>query len=90
MSPRAKVVEAVVPRLAPAEGSVYLTLYQLAEEGRCCISHSRLAAACDISLSTLKRALKGLESWELVEQAQAPNAPTTFTVHVKSLDELPS
>ncbi len=84
MSVHAEVLEAIVPRLAPAEGSVYQTLFYLAEEGQCCLSHTRLAITCDISLSTLKRALKGLESWGLVEQARAPNAPTTFTVHVKS------
>ncbi len=89
MSTYSEVVNVVLPFLSPAEGIVFLKLFSLSNDGRCSIAHERLAVACNISLSTLKRALKSLEGRGLIEQEHVHKAPTTFAVHVKSLDPDP-
>src|SRR5713101_1463852 len=77
----------VMPYLSPAEQSVYQRLFHLSHVQRSPITKCRyedLAAQCGLSLSTVRRAVKGLRTKTLLKTVWESKSGTTFVVRLLS------
>src|SRR5713226_10706054 len=77
----------VMPYLSPAEQSVYLRLFYLSHVQRSPFTKCRyedLAVQCGVSLSTVRRAVKGLRTKTLLKTVWESKSGTTFVVQLLS------
>ena len=82
------VIDQLLPYLSPAEQAVYLRLWRLTHaeaKPRCAIRYEELAHLAQVSLSTLKRVLKKLTHYGLVQVEWQTQRASLFTVYVRSL-----
>jgi hypothetical protein len=89
-----ELMDAVIPYLPPAEQSVYHRLFRLSHVQRSpftkCL-YEELAAQCGVSLSTVRRAVKGLRTKTLIKTVWESKSGTTFVVQLLStLPQRPS
>ena len=85
-----KLMSEVIPHLPPAGQSLYQRLSHLPHVcqslfTKCC--YEDLAAQCGLSLSTVRRAVQGLQAKKLIKPAWERRSGTTFSV--KLLSALP-
>ena len=82
-----ELMDDVMPYLSPAEQSVYQRLFRLSHGQRSPFTKCRYedsAAQCGVSLSTVRRAVKGLRTKTLLKTVWASKSGTTFVVYVLS------
>src|SRR5262245_29466828 len=80
-------MDEVVPYLSPAEQSVYQRLFRLSHVQRSPFTKCRyedVAARCGVSVSTVRRAIKGLRTKQLLKTVWESNSGTTFVVQLLS------
>jgi len=82
-----ELMDEVIPYLSPAEQSVYQRLFRLSHVQRspftkCC--YEDLAVQCGVSLSTVRRAVKGLRTKTLIKTIWENKSGTTFVVQLLS------
>lgn len=81
------LMDDVMPYLPPAEQSVYHRLFRLSHIQRSPFTKRRyedLAAQCGLSLSTLRRAVKGLRTKQLLKTVWESKSGTTFVMQLLS------
>ena len=82
-----KWMDEVIPYLPPAEQSLYQRLFRLSHVQRSPFTKCRyetLAAQCGLSLSTVRRAVKGLRTKQLLKTVWESKSGTTFVVQLLS------
>lgn len=82
-----ELMDEVMPYLSPAEQSVYQRLFRLSHVQRSPFTKCRyedLAAQCCLSLSTVRRAIKGLRTKTLIKTVWESKSGTTFVVQLLS------
>jgi len=82
-----ELMDEVIPYLPPAEQSVYHRLFRLSHVQRSPFTKCRyedLAAQCGLSLSTVRRAVKGLRTKQLLKTVWESKSGTTFVVQLLS------
>ena len=82
-----ELMDDVMPYLSPAEQSVYQRLFHLSHVQRSPFTKCRyedLAAQCGLSLSTVRRTVKGLRTKKLIKTLWESKSGTTFHVYVLS------
>jgi hypothetical protein len=82
-----EVMDEVIPYLPPAEQSVYQRLFRLSHVQESPFAKCRyedLAAQCGLSLSTVRRAVKGLRTKSLIKTVWESKTGTTFVVQLLS------
>jgi len=82
-----ELMDEVIPYLPPAEQSVYQRLFYLSHGQRSPFTKCRyedLAAQCGLSLSTVRRAVKGLRTKTLLKTVWESKSGTTFVVRLLS------
>src|SRR5712691_4030440 len=80
-------MDEVVPYLPPAEQSLYHRLFRLSHVQQSPFTKCRyedLAAQCGLSLSTVRRAVKGLRIKALIKTVWESKNGTTFVVQLLS------
>jgi hypothetical protein len=89
-----ELMDEVMPHLPPAEQSLYQRLFRLSHVQRSPFTKCRyevLAAQCGVSLSTVRRAVKGLRTKRLLKTVWESKTGTTFVVQLLStLSQRPS
>jgi hypothetical protein len=82
-----ELMDEVMPYLPPAEQSVYQRLFRLSHVQRNPFTKCRyedVAAQCGLSLSTVRRAVKGLRTKHLLKTVWESKSGTTFVVQLLS------
>jgi hypothetical protein len=82
-----ELMDEVVPYLSPAEQSVYQRLFRLSHVQQSPFAKCRyedVAAQCGVSLSTVRRAVKGLRTKHLLKTVWESKSGTTFVVQLLS------
>jgi helix-turn-helix protein len=82
-----ELMDEVIPHLPPAEQSLYLRLFRLSHVQQSPFTKCRyeeLAAQCGLSLSTVRRAVKGLRAKRLIKTVWESKSGTTFAVQMLS------
>jgi hypothetical protein len=82
-----ELMDDVIPYLPPAEQSVYQRLFRLShvQQSPCTkCRYEMLAAQCGLSLSTVRRAIKGLRTKTLLKTVWESKSGTTFVVQLLS------
>ena len=82
-----ELMDEVIPYLPPAEQSVYQRLFRLSHVQQSPFTKCRyedLAAQCGVSLSTVRRAVKGLRTKTLLKTVWESKSGTTFVVRLLS------
>ena len=82
-----ELMDEVIPYLPPAQQSVYQRLFYLSHSQRSPFTKCRyedLAAQCGLSLSTVRRAVKGLRTKTLLKTVWESKSGTTFVVRLLS------
>jgi len=82
-----ELMDAVIPHLPPAEQSLYHRLFRLShvQQSPCTkCRYEELAAQCGLSLSTVRRAVKGLRTKTLIKTVWESKNGTTFVVQLLS------
>ena len=82
-----EVMDEVVPYLPPAEQSVYQRLFRLSHVQESPFAKCRyedLAVQCGVSVSTVRRAIKGLRTKTLLKTVWESKTGTTFVVQLLS------
>jgi hypothetical protein len=82
-----ELMDEVIPYLPPAEQSVYQRLFRLSHVQRSPFTKCRyeeVAAQCGVSLSTVRRAVKGLRMKQLIKTVWESKTGTTFVVQLLS------
>jgi len=82
-----ELMDAVIPHLPPAEQSLYHRLFRLSHvqrSGFCKCRYDDLARLCGLSLSTVRRAVKGLRAKKLIKTVWESKTGTTFVVQLLS------
>ena len=82
-----ELMDDVIPYLPPAEQSVYQRLFRLSHVQwspftKCC--YDDLATQCGVSVSTVRRAVKGLRTKTLIKTVWENKSGTTFVVQLLS------
>jgi hypothetical protein len=80
-------MDEVIPHLPPAEQSLYHRLFRLSHvqcSGFCKCRYDDLARRCGLSLSTVRRAVKGLRAKNLIKTVWESKTGTTFVVQLLS------
>ena len=80
-----ELMDEVVPYLPPAEQSVYHRLFRLSHVQQSSFTKCRyedLASQCGASLSTVRRAVKGLRTKSLIKTVWESKTGTTFVVQL--------
>jgi hypothetical protein len=89
-----ELMDEIIPYLPPAEQSVYHRLFRLSHVQRSPFTKCRyeaLATQCGVSLSTVRRAVKGLRAKHLLKTVWESKSGTTFVVQLLStLPQRPS
>jgi len=83
-----RICEAILPYLPIAEQVVYFRLCYVTHfqgSDRVSLRYEDLARTCNLSLSALQKALKGLRNKKLVTTTWNQKSPTLFLVHIVSL-----
>jgi hypothetical protein len=83
-----ELMDEVIPYLPPAEQSVYHRLFRLSHVQESPFAKCRyedLAAQCGLSLSTVRRAVKGLRAKQLLKTVWESKSGTTFVVQLLSI-----
>jgi len=82
-----ELMDDVMPYLPPAEQSVYQRLFRLSHVRQSLFTKCRyeeLTAQCGLSLSTVRRAVKGLRTKTLLKTVWESKSGTTFVVQLLS------
>ncbi len=82
-----ELMDEVIPSLPPAEQSLYHRLFRLSHVQQTPFTQCRyedLAAQCRLSLSTVRRAVKGLRTKQLLKTVWESKSGTTFVVQLLS------
>jgi hypothetical protein len=82
-----ELMDEVIPYLPPAEQSLYQRLFRLSHVQQSPFTKCRyeeLAAQCGLSLSTVRRAVKGLRTKQLLKTVWESKSGTTFVVQLLS------
>jgi hypothetical protein len=82
-----ELMDQVIPHLSPAEQSLYHRLFRLSHVQHQAFTQCRyeeLARQCGLSLSTVRRAVKGLRAKQLIKTVWESKRGTTFVVEVLS------
>jgi hypothetical protein len=82
-----ELMDEVVPHLPPAEQSVYQRLFRLSHVQQSPFTKCRyedVAAQCGVSVSTVRRAVKGLRTKTLIKTVWESKSGTTFVVQLLS------
>ena len=82
-----EVMDEVIPYLPPAEQSVYQRLFRLSHVQESPFAKCRyedLAVQCGVSVSTVRRAVKGLRTKTLLKTVWESKTGTTFVVQLLS------
>jgi hypothetical protein len=82
-----EVMDEVIPYLPPAEQSVYQRLFRLSHVQESPLAKCRyedLAVQCGVSVSTVRRAVKGLRTKTLLKTVWESKTGTTFVVQLLS------
>jgi hypothetical protein len=82
-----ELMDAVIPYLPPAEHSVYQRLFRLSYAQRSPFTKCRnedMAVQCGLSLSTVRRAVKGLRRKKLLKTVWENRSGRTFVVQLLS------
>lgn len=82
-----EVMDEVIPHLPPAEQSLYHRLFRLShvrQSGFTQCRYEELAAQCGLSVSTVRRAVKGLRTKQLIKTVWESKSGTTFVVELVS------
>jgi hypothetical protein len=82
-----ELMDEVIPYLPPAEQSLYQRLFRLSHVQQSSFIKCRyeaLAAQCGLSLSTVRRAVKGLRAKRLIKTVWESKSGTTFVVQLLS------
>jgi hypothetical protein len=82
-----ELMDDVIPYLPPAEQSLYHRLFRLSHVQQTPFTQCRyedLAAQCRLSLSTVRRAVKGLRTKQLIKTVWESKSGTTFVVQLLS------
>src|SRR5712692_1330080 len=82
-----ELMDEVIPYLPPAEQSLYQRLFRLSHVHQSPFTKCRyeeLAAQCGVSLSTVRRAVKGLRTKQLLKTVWESKSGTTFVVQLLS------
>jgi hypothetical protein len=80
-------MDEVIPHLPPAEQSLYHRLFRLSHVQHQAFTQCRyeeLAAQCGLSVSTVRRAVKGLRAKKLIKTVWESKSGTTFVVELVS------
>ena len=82
-----ELMDDVMPHLPDSEQIVYQRLFRLSHAQqspfvKCC--YEDLAPQCGVSLSTVRRAVKGLRAKKLIKTLWQSHSGTTFQVHLPS------
>ncbi len=83
-----ELMDEVIPYLPPAEQSLYQRLFRLSHVHQSPFTKCRyeeLAAQCGVSLSTVRRAVKGLRTKQLLKTVWESKSGTTFVVPLLSM-----
>ena len=83
-----ELMDDVVPYLSLAEQSVYLRLFRLSHVQQSPFAKCRyedVAAQCGVSVSTVRRAVKGLRTKQLLKTVWESKTGTTFVVQLLSI-----
>ena len=82
-----ELMDDVIPYLPPAEQSLYHRLFRLSHVQQTPFTQCRyedLAAQCRLSLSTVRRAVKGLRTKQLIKTVWESKSGTTFVIQLLS------
>jgi hypothetical protein len=82
-----ELMDEVIPHIPPAEQSVYQRLFRLSHVQQSPFTKCRyedLAAQCGVSVSTVRRAIKGLRTKQLLKTVWESKSGTTFVVQLLS------
>ena len=82
-----ELMDEVIPHLPPAEQSLYHRLFRLSHaqrSGVCRCCYEDLARMCGLSLSTVRRSVKGLRTKQLIKTVWESKTGTTFMVQLLS------
>ena len=82
-----EIMDEVIPHLPPAEQSLYQRLFRLSHVQESSFARCRyedLAVQCGLSLSTVRRAVKGLRTKQLLKTVWESKSGTTFVVQLLS------
>lgn len=82
-----EMMDEVIPHLPPAEQSLYHRLFRLSHvqrSGFCTCRYDDVARLCGVSLSTVRRAVKGLRAKHLIKTVWESKSGTMFVVQLLS------
>jgi len=82
-----ELMDEVIPHLSPAEQSLYHRLFRLSHVTQQAFTQCRyeeLARQCGLSVSTVRRAVKGLRAKQLIKTMWESKSGTTFVVELVS------
>jgi hypothetical protein len=80
-----ELMDEVIPHLPPAEQSLYHRLFRLSHVQQQAFTQCRydeLARQCGLSVSTVRRAVKGLRAKQLIKTVWESKSGTTFVVEL--------
>jgi hypothetical protein len=80
-----ELMDEIIPYLPPAEQSVYQRLFRLSHVQQSSYTKCRyedLAAQCGVSVSTVRRAVQGLRTKQMIKTVWESKSGTTFVVQL--------